>query len=254
MKIAIVGAGKLGTRVANALLGGDHSVAVIDKNEATLQKLSTQMDVMTVCANGKEISVLKEMHISSFDFLLAATDRDEKNIVIASFAKKLGCSKVIARVRDPEHMNQFDFIRDTMSIDYIINPDMAITNEIYKYLVEKYTLSNGIFSSGKVSMLECKAIKLPKLIDMQILNVNTVLKDMLIVAISRNGKIIIPHGSDMIKNEDELYIVGAKDPIRKLNNKVHEKGKYTDLQKVMIIGGGNRACSCQKSCLNSAYP
>jgi trk system potassium uptake protein TrkA len=55
------------------------------------------MDIMTVAANAKQISVLKDLHISSYDFLLAATDRDEKNIVIASFAKKLGCSKVIAR-------------------------------------------------------------------------------------------------------------------------------------------------------------
>ena len=48
---------------------------------------------------------------------------------------------MIARVRDPEHMNQLDFIKETMNIDHIVNPDMAITNEIYKYLVEKYTLT-----------------------------------------------------------------------------------------------------------------
>ncbi|MEG0391650.1 MAG: NAD-binding protein [Anaerovoracaceae bacterium] len=146
MKIAIVGAGKLGLKVADALLGGDHSVTVIDKNIETLQKLASQMDIMTVNGNAKEISMLKNIHISSFDFLLAVTDSDEKNIVIASFAKKLGCAKVIARVRDPEHMHQFDFIRESMSIDAIVNPDMAITLEIYKYLVEKYTLSNGIFT------------------------------------------------------------------------------------------------------------
>lgn len=87
MKVAIVGAGKLGLRVAEALLGGDHSVTVIDKNAETLQKISYQMDVMTVNANAKEVSVLRELHMSSFDFLVATTDRDEKNIVIASFAK-----------------------------------------------------------------------------------------------------------------------------------------------------------------------
>ena len=92
MKIAVVGAGKLGMRVTNALLGGDHAVTVIDKNEQTLQKLGTQMDVMTVTADGKDISVLRDIHISSFDFLLASTDSDEKNIIIASFAKKMGCS------------------------------------------------------------------------------------------------------------------------------------------------------------------
>ena len=84
MKVAIVGAGKLGLKVAYALLGGDHSITLIDKNEDTLQKISSQMDVMTIAANGKDVKVLKSIHISTFDYLLAATDRDEKNIVIAS--------------------------------------------------------------------------------------------------------------------------------------------------------------------------
>ena len=106
MKVAIVGAGKLGTKISEALLEGDHSVTIIDKNEELLYKLSSQMDVMTVVSNAKQISTLEALEIDSYDYLLTATNSDEKNIVIASFAKKLGCKNVIARVRDPEHMNQ----------------------------------------------------------------------------------------------------------------------------------------------------
>ena len=146
MRIAIVGAGKLGLKVINALVGGDHAITVFDVNEAVLNKIGQQYDVMTVAGNAKQISLLKDRDIGNFDFLIACTDSDEQNIVIASFAKKLGCSKVIARVRDPEHMNQMDFIMETMNIDHIVNPDLSITKEIYKYLVEKYTLTNGIFS------------------------------------------------------------------------------------------------------------
>lgn len=238
MKIAIVGAGKLGMKVTQALLGGDHSVTVIDKNEKVLQKLASQMDVMTIPANGKQISVLKNIHISSFDFLLASTESDEKNIVIASFAKKMGCSHVIARVRDPEHMKQMDFIRDSMGIDYLTNPDMAITTEIYKYLVEKYSLSNGIFQSGKISLLEFKVSKMPKLIGIDMNNISTLLEGILVVAISRKGKIIIPHGDTTIERGDGIYLIGERGRINDLSKKVHEKGKYNDLQKVMIIGGG----------------
>lgn len=238
MKIAIVGAGKLGMKVTQALLGGDHSVTVIDKNEKVLQKLASQMDVMTIPANGKQISVLKNIHISSFDFLLASTESDEKNIVIASFAKKMGCSHVIARVRDPEHMKQRDFIRDSMGIDYLTNPDMAITTEIYKYLVEKYSLSNGIFQSGKISLLEFKVSKMPKLIGIDMNNISTLLEGILVVAISRKGKIIIPHGDTTIERGDGIYLIGERGRINDLSKKVHEKGKYNDLQKVMIIGGG----------------
>ncbi len=191
-----------------------------------------------VNGNGKSISLLKECGIDSFDFLLAATDRDEKNIVIASFAKKLGCSKVIARVRDPEHMNQMEFIKDTMHIDYLVNPDMAITMEIYKYLVEKYTLNDGIFTSGKTALVQFHVKKMKQLIGLPMINVKKVLPSMLIVAISRNGKIIIPHGKTVIESNDTIYLIGEKAEISALHRKVHEKGKYTKLQKVMIVGGG----------------
>ena len=238
MRIAIVGAGKLGLKVINALVGGDHAITVFDTNEAVLNKISNQYDVMTVAGNAKQISLLKEHGIESFDFLIACTDNDEQNIVIASFAKKLGCSKVLARVRDPEHMNQMDFIMEAMNIDHIVNPDLSITKEIYKYLVEKYTLTNGIFSSGKVSLVQFKVNRYKKLIGLSMIEVSKVLTNMLVVAISRNGKIIIPHGQTVIDANDTIYMIGEKSEIVELHKKVHEKGKYTNLQKVMIIGGG----------------
>lgn len=238
MKIVIVGAGKLGMSVATALLGGDYAVTIIDTNEELLQKISSQIDVMTVNANAKETSVLKDLNIDSYDFLIATTGNDETNLVIASFAKRLGCGKVVARVRDPEHMQQINFIKDAMDIDHIVNPDQAITMEIYKYLAEKYTLSNGIFSSGKASIVEFSVDKYPKLIGRSMRDIPGLLPNMLVVAISRKGKVIIPHGNDVIEDEDFVYVIGEKAPILALNAKVHEKGKYTDLQKVMIIGGG----------------
>lgn len=135
-------------------------------------------------------------------------------------------------------MNQLGFIKETMKIDSIINPDFAITVEIYKYLVEKYTLSNGIFTSGKIALIEFPSKRYTKLIGLSIPEVRSMLPEMLVVAISRNGKVIIPHGNDKICQNDYLYMIGEKDKIIALNKKVHEKGKYTNVHKVMIIGGG----------------
>lgn len=238
MKVVIVGAGKLGMKLADALLGGDNAVTIIDTDEQLLQKISSHLDVMTINANAKETKTLRRINISSYDFLIAVTSNDETNIVIASFAKKLGCNKVIARVRDPEHMQQINFIKDAMEIDHIVNPDQGITVEIYKYLAEKYSLSNGIFSSGKVSLVEFDVEKYKQLIGLSMRDIPGILPDMLVVAASRNGKVIIPHGDFVINEDDVLYVIGKKGPIQKLNSKVHEKGKYTDLQKVMIMGGG----------------
>lgn len=238
MKIAIVGAGKLGIKIMEALLGGDHSITVIDKNESLLQKLSSHFDLMTVTGNAKQISLLESIEIGTYDYLIAATNTDEKNIIISSFAKTLGCRKVIARVRDPEHMNQLDFIKNTMNIDFIVNPDLSITMEIYKFLIEKYSLSNGIFSSGKIALIEFFIGKTPEFIDKNVHYVNEALGNMHVVGISRNGKVIIPRKTTEVHKDDFLYVVGEKSRIMKLCDQVHDKEKYNRLQKVMILGGG----------------
>ena len=193
MKVAIVGAGKLGLTITEALLGSGYEVTLIDKNQSLMQIVSNQFDLLTVTGNAKNINLLKEIKINSYDYLVAVTDNDEKNIVISSIAKKLGCANVIARIRSPEYVNQLDFIKEAMNIDYIVNPDLSIANEIYKYLVEKYTLTDGYFTTGKISIIEFTADKLPGIID-KISSIGKMLDNMLVVAISRNGKIIIPKG------------------------------------------------------------
>ena len=74
--------------------------------------------------------------------------------------------------------------------------------------------------------------------DINIKNVSSKLPGMFVVAISRKGKVIIPHGDTTILENDLIYVIGAKKDILNLNKTVREKGKYTNLQKVMIIGGG----------------
>ena len=238
MNIAIIGGGKLGIKVCEALVGGDYSITIVDTNDALLDRLSQQFDVMTVNEDARDINVLKEIGINKFQYVLVETGRDETNLVIGGFAKKLGCHRVIVRVRDPEYMKHFEFIRTSMGIDYIVNPDFAITMEIYKYLSEKYTLNNGVFTSGRIALIEFKAKRKKELIGLKMPEVRRLMPDMLIAAISRNGKVIIPHGNDEIREDDAVYVVGEKNEIMELNKKVHVKGKYTDLQKVMIIGGG----------------
>ena len=238
MKIAIAGAGKLGVKIMEMLLSGGHDVTVIDIDEDVLQRLGSVYDITTISGDAKQISLLSDIDIDTYDHLLAATDNDEKNMIIAAFAKKLGCRHVISRLRDPEHMNQREFVRETLNIDYCINPDYSITLEIYQYLVEKYTLKNGVFSTGKIVMIEFLADKLPEVINRPIVDIKQLIGDILVVAISRNGRIIIPHGEHIVLKGDILYITGVQKIIDHVRKRVHVRGRFTDLHSVMIVGGG----------------
>ena len=238
MRIIILGAGKLGLRLVEALLDGDYDVTLVDNDEEKLSRLAQQYDVMTVAGDAKTVETLREVNAAETDFLLSATTSDDTNILAASFAKALGCKYAAARVRDPEHMNQLEFIREHCNIDMIINPDLLITGEIYRYLIDKYSLSNGIYAFDRIALIEFEATKMPEVVGKNLIEFRSLQPEFLIVGMSKNGKVIIPHGSDVIEEKDLLYLMGERDDIYRLSKRVHSKLRHADARKVMIIGGG----------------
>ncbi|HHX92442.1 MAG TPA: Trk system potassium transporter TrkA, partial [Clostridiales bacterium] len=239
MKVAIAGAGKLGMAITEALLGGGHDITLIDKDDALMQRIASRFDVLTASADAKRVETLKDIGIEEYDLLISVVDDDDTNIVICALAKKLGCPKTIARVRTPEHAEQIGFIKKAMNIDHIVNPDMACAAEIYKYLVEKYTLADGCYTADGVSILEFDIGKVPGLVGQEVRFSPRILEGMLIGAISRSGKIIIPNGSTLLEAGDTLYVIGLERKVKDLARTVHDRKRYTDLSRVMIAGGGN---------------
>ena len=242
MKIAIAGAGKLGLRIVDILMGGGHSITLIDKDEELIQRLSQTLDIAMIAGNAKEASLLEEIGISDFDYFIASTDRDEKNIVIGAIAKQLGVPDVIARIRDPEHSEQEELIKETFGIDYIVNPDYSVAEEINKYLVEKYSFRGGVLHAEGVSLLEITIDKKPELVGAGISQVRDYLagKGMSLAAISKNGRIIILAEEDdlIIEEYDVLYAVGESGRIDRAAAEFVDNERYTGIQHVMIAGGG----------------
>ncbi|MBE6020986.1 MAG: Trk system potassium transporter TrkA [Firmicutes bacterium] len=238
MKIAIVGAGKLGLKVAASLISPTNYITIIDINPVIIQKANNEMDVMAVTGNGLRFDVLNEIKISDHDFLLALTDDDEKNLVISSIAKKLGCKHTIARLRDPEYSKQLDFVKQTFNVDFIVNPDKLISYEIFSYLLNKHENLNQFFTGATIGMLEIKADSIKGLVGDKVLNAPKYLENLLIVSVSRKGKIIIPKSHVTIESGDLLYLLGKKPDIAKLSASIHTSEEGASVHKVMIMGGG----------------
>lgn len=239
MKIAILGAGKLGLRITEVLLNNDsNDITVVDTNEEKLNQISHHLDIMTMVGDAKTSDTLKKIKIKDFDFLLSCTSSDDTNIISASIAKALGCKKVVARVCEPEHMNQLDFLCKHFNIDAVINPDMLITGEIYRYLIDKYSLANGVYSAKRIAVIEFDANRDPNLIGMPLIEFRNYLPEFFVLGISRHGKIIMPSGNDNIEEGDIIYLIGEKNTILDYAKHIKPKKKKAESQKVMIVGGG----------------
>jgi trk system potassium uptake protein TrkA len=241
MKVLIVGAGKLGYRLAQQMLLSDIEVTIMDTNSKILDRVNNQLDVLTINANGVQIDVLKNLNIGLYDLTIAVTSNDETNIVISSITKKLGCKKTIARIRNPEYVEAIPFIKKEMNIDHIVNPELAIATEISRYILKKYAFYSSDFVKGKVSMIDLNVNNIPGFIGKKIHELED-LDDLLITAISKNGNLIIPHGGSILEKDDILYLIGTRAGIKRIADKsqvVKNKSKNKKhIEKVFILGGG----------------
>jgi len=237
MKVIIIGAGKLGTKLATSMLSSDMHVAIMDSNPIVLEKLKDHIDVLTINANGARKEILEKLNISTYDLAIAVTSNDETNILISSMVKKLGCKRSIARIRNPEYSNQLKFIQKSFEIDHVVNPDLATANEILRYLMESYTFYFGKYAMGKVSLVNFNIKNLPEFMNKSLSELSY-MDGLLIAAISRGGEVIIPHGGTVLKENDIIYVLGQKNKIDTIARNLHQPVGNKAMKKVMILGGG----------------
>ncbi len=236
MKVMVVGAGKLGLKLAESLLNTNVDVTLVDTNARVIERVNDHLDVLTVNANGIELEVLKELNIETYDLLTACTGSDETNVLICSLAKKLGCKRTIARIRNPEYTKQLRFIKAEMGIDHIVNPDLATANEISRYLSRSYTVYSEDFAKGRVSMIDFNVSQVEGFVGKQLKDLG--LEDLLIVAVSRDGEMIIPHGHTELLENDIVHVMGESKRISQLSERLGLSNSKKRVKKVMIFGGG----------------
>ena len=237
MKVMIVGAGKLGTKLATAMLNGEIHVTIMDSSSIVLDRLKDHLDVLTINANGARKEILKELNISTYNLIIAVTSSDETNILICSIAKQLGCQTSIARIRNPEYADQLEFMKKTFNINHVINPELATANEILRYLMEEYTFHFGDYAQGRVSIVNFNIKNMTDFVGKKLSELNSIEK-LLIVAISRNGDIIIPHGGTTLEENDFIYVIGQRENIKIIAKLLKDSIDKKTVKKVMLLGGG----------------
>ena len=98
----MIGCGRVGAAVALQLHGSGWDVVAVDENEDALTRLGEHWTGGFLVGHGMDLTLLREAGIEEADAVVAATDGDNTNIVIAQVAQKrfdIGC--VVARVLDP---------------------------------------------------------------------------------------------------------------------------------------------------------
>jgi trk system potassium uptake protein TrkA len=236
VRVAIVGAGKVGYTLAQHLAEENHEVVVIEEDETRRNVLQSSLDVMTILGNGASPRVLMNPDVQSADLMIAVTDSDEVNMVACMAAKQVGIKQTIARVRNIEYLGQqeADF-QQKLGIDLTINPEYATAVEISRILMIPAAMEVEDFAGGKVRLLEVRLNQNSPFINKTLAKLNFP-PNVLVAGILRNGVMIIPGGNDKFKARDNVFFIGEPSALKQLDSGYAET--IRKIERVLIIGAG----------------
>lgn len=211
-KIVLLGAGRVGARLASVLSLEEHDVTVIDRDPSALKIIAAEADVAIREGSATDIELLHELMEGGADYFLGLTGDNEKNLVSCSIAKNLGYKTTIARVLDYAHICQsrLDVAR-LFFIDHLIGTDTVIAQEIMKCLLYPQDDSAVNFAQGSVQLhqvlitehctssgITIKDLPLP----------HNVLVGLILRKEGAISKIIYPCGNDVLKPGDKVTVIG----------------------------------------------
>lgn len=250
MKIIILGAGQVGTTLAENLVSEDNDITLVDNQVLRLENLQSKHDLRVVTGSASSPRVLREAGAQDADLLVAVTSSDEINMVACQIAYTLfNTPTKIARIRNADYLREKDklFQSDVIPIDHIISPEKLITDEITRLINYPGALQIAHFADGRISLVVVKAYYGGPLVGYSLSAFKEHMPhiDCRIVSILRQDKVIKPQGSTIIEAGDEISFICET---------IHIKAVMAELQRlerpyqrIMIAGGGNIGIGVAKS-------
>lgn len=238
MKIVIIGDGKVGSTIAEQLSLEGHDVIMIDREAAALSHTGNTVDLICMEGNGATVETQMAAGVEHADALIAATSADEVNMLCCLLGKKLGAKYTIARVRDPEYFKQMNLIKEDLGISMAVNPEFTTAQEISRLLRYPFAQKIELFARGGVELVEMKIQEDSPLHEMPLYAVYKQLGvRVLICAVQRDGKVVIPSGDFVLRRGDKINITASHNEIARFFKKI---GVYRSSSKSVIIVGGSR--------------
>lgn len=241
MNIIIAGDGIVGSSIAKQLSAEGHDITLVDSDSGVLENSLERIDVMSVKGNCASMAVLRQAKVESADLLIAATGADEVNLLCCTTAHGINPNiHTIARIRNPEYIEQIYELRDIFGLSLVVNPEKQTAAEIERLLKYPGFLQRDTFAKGRVEIVELRVDKGSVLCDLPLKQLNSAVKcSVLVCTVIRDGKAITPNGDFVLSEGDRVFFTAPTNNLAKLlkNLKVITRR----VRSVMLVGGG-RVC------------
>jgi trk system potassium uptake protein TrkA len=241
VKIVILGAGQVGSTVAESLVSEANDITVVDLDAGRLRNLQDRLDLRTVLGSAAHPTVLVEAGIEDCDLMIAVTQNDETNLVACKMAQQLFNVPIrIARLRATDYLaNERVLGPDCFAVDLAICPEQVLTDYIVKLIEFPEALQVLEFAHGKASLVAVRAFQGGPLVGHPLQDIRKHIPsvDARVAAIFRGDHTIVPEGGTVVEAGDEVFCLAATRDIRQVMHELRRMDK--PVRSVMIAGGGN---------------
>lgn len=199
MKVIIIGCGRLGSALAEALCRRGDDVVVVDRDEAAFERLSGSFSGLRVPGMGCDREALVRAGIESADALAALTASDEVNVVSARAARLMfKVPRVVARLYDPGKSEAYR----RLGLPTISHVTWGVARiiELLRYSPLEQAQSLG---AGEVELVQ---VELPPLLAGRGVQELTVIGEIMVVAVTRQGRTLLPTPGALFQHGDQVHL------------------------------------------------
>jgi len=213
MKVAIAGAGKVGSSIAAELAANGHDVLVIDRDAAAPRSLPKTVRVLV--GDACEIAMLEAAELQTCQVMIAATGDDKANLVVSLLAKtEYGVPRVVARVNHPSNEWMFN---ESWGVDVSVSTPRILSALVEEAvtvgdIVRLFTLRHGSANLVELTLPEDSPV-LERTVGSITWPPNSVL-----VTIVRGTQVITPSADDTLETADELLFISSTEAEADLQN------------------------------------
>ncbi|MBM7709953.1 potassium channel family protein [Enterococcus lemanii] len=216
---AIIGLGRFGGSICRSLVESGQEVLVIDSNE---DRVNEFMNIAThaVVGNAQDEMTLRSLGIRNFDHVIIAIGEDiQASILVTLMVKEMGVPNVLAKAQNEYHAR----VLEKIGADKVVHPERDMGVRIAHNLVSKNILE-FIELSDEFTLAEIRVTN-PRFFNKSLIDLNFRQKfGLTIVAIRRgSGKVVVsPDASEVIKESDNLLVIGASEDVDMLDDKINK--------------------------------
>jgi trk system potassium uptake protein TrkA len=243
MHVIVIGAGEVGSYVAERLSREGHDVALVEKDAQRLGDIEARLDALAIRGSGTDPATLKTAGAAQADLVVAMTDDDEVNIVAAILAKHAGAKRTIVRLQNRNLREAvFHDLRRSVGADVVIDPDEETSAELLELIENPGAIEVEEMAGGEILVLGARLAPDSPVVGRTLHEIaldHQATWPYLFGAITRGDETIIPRGNHQLEAGDLVRVVCMRNAKSDLAALLGLRRRAP--RRVMLLGGGRTA-------------